>query len=203
MDKTSAEKPKKDKPPTAVDALAMFLDLSDQYFRHTEGLRSIDTISEGYEHNTELDASRLLRMALLRKFVSEGENLCLRKVLAHYVTVARSDRKVPGAEIRVVDDLRAEYKRAKRPIFAMRYEGMENWVEASQIFDLMLNGNVLHADYDKWRTSHELGQTQLMVQVMHMVNDFEKLLVRVRALVTGEQEPISDLLEKHFGPVGE
>jgi len=202
VDKKSAEKPKKDKPPTAVAALEMFLDLSDQYLRYTEGLRSIDTISEGYEHNTELDASRLLRMALLRKFVSEGENLCLRRILAHYVTVARSERQVPKAEIRVVDDLRAEYKRAKRPIFAMRYEGME-WVEASQIFDLMLNGNVLHADYEKWKTSHKLNQTQLMVQVTHMVNNFEKLLVRVRAIVTGDEEPISDLLEKYFESVGE
>ena len=178
-------------------ALEMFHDLSDQYLRYTEGLRSIDTISNGYEHNTELDASRLLRMALLRKFASEGENLCLRKVLAHYVTVARSTRKVPGAEIRVVDDLRAEYKRAKRPIFAMRYDGMD-WVEASQIFDLILNGNVLHADYEKWKTSRELHRTQLMVQVAHMVNDFEKLLMRVRALVAGDEEPIADLLEKHF-----
>ena len=69
--------------------------------------------------------------------------------------------------------------------------------DAQLLFDLILNGNVLHADYSKWEQSHQLIRGVLLVEVEAMVEKSERVLNRVYALVRGDEEPIEDLLEKY------
>lgn len=193
----SCEKKVRDKPPNSQAYCAIFLDLAEQYFRSAALLTAQEPLKNEYEERLRRGASCQLRLALLRKFVVHRENLCIMRVLHHYERLADHQRGLTKQEKRIVGDLRREHSQSIREHqLAMIRMDVERY-DAQLLFDLILNGNVLHADYSKWERSHQLIRGVLLVEVEAMVEKSERVLARVYALVRGDKEPIKDLLEKH------
>lgn len=194
---SQSEKDDKDKPPSSQAYLEIFLDLAGQYFRSAKLLKVQEPLINENEERLRRGASCQLRLALLRKFVAHRENLCLTRILYHYEELVKKQRSMTKQEKRIVQDLRQEYTQSVRDHqLAMIRMDVERY-DAPLLFDLVLNGNVLHADYSKWQKSRQYIQGVILVEVEAMVEKLERLLERVYALVQGDQEPIMDLLEKH------
>lgn len=193
----ACEKSASDKPPNSRAYCEMFLDLAEQYFRSARLVTGLETLKNEYEERRRREASCQLRLALLRKFIVHRENLCITRVLYHYEQLAEQQRGMTKQEKRVVGDLRQEYGQSVRQHrLAMIRLDAERY-DAPLLFDLILNGNVLHADYSKWKQSHQFIRPVILVEVEDMVRKLEQVLTRVYALVRGDEGPIRDLLEKH------
>lgn len=193
------EKVGKDVPPSSQAYCEIFLDLAEQYFRSAELVTAQEPLINEHQDRLRRGASCQLRLALLRKFVVSRENLCITKILHHYEVLAKKRSKVgmTKQERQIVGDLREEYTQAvKEHQLAMVRTDVDRY-DSSLLFDIVLNGNVLHADYSKWQKSQQFIQAVILVEVEEMVGKLEKVLERVYALVRGDEEPLADLLTKH------
>lgn len=166
-------------PPTDEDRLELYSSLARRYERSTRALRAEDS-NPGIV-NAALVDGRLVRAALLRKFyLGADDQVHLDRVAAALGRHALSTGKeaVVEATCRLVhEDFQPKQGDGDDTAPSLL-------IMADEVFRLVVYGNVLHADYGKWRKSSTsyLGPA-FSVSLSKTVHRLERLLLDLLAAV--------------------
>ena len=185
-------------PPTDEDRLEMFSDLAHQYDVATKSLR----LMEGNESvpPSDLNHGRLVRAGLIRKFFLGSDTQ------VHLNKVADSVQVVAECQSAFTDEYRDGCARAKVAYDEWAIKGMslrniggpasrggeDGFYSPRAIFSRVAYGNVLHADYGKWRQTRTHAAHSYMRSLAITLESMESMLISMI-------EPVDRLLGEGRG----
>lgn len=182
-------------PPSDEDRLELFSDLAHQYEVATRPLREAD--ADPRWHSEELTHGRFVRAALLRKFFI-GHDRCV-----HLDKVAESVETVARAAGVFNDEYEAGCAHIRAGMEFLPTTGShitntggptQGTYTPGQVFELVAYGNVLHADYGKWRHTRTHASHMYMASLAGTVHRMEVLLLSLL-------DPVDRLLGEGRGVV--
>lgn len=185
--------PRDSKPPTDEDRLELFSDLAHQYDVATRSLREADT--DASQNSEELTHGRLVRAAFLRKFFIGSDNhVHLDKVVESIEAVARAAGKFDDAFQAGCDNIRGSFPNLLTTGQHITNTGgpTQGTYKPGDVFKLVAYGNVLHADYGKWRQTRTHAGRMYMASLAGTVHRMEHVLL---SLI----DPVDQLLGDHRG----
>ena len=182
-------------PPSDEDRLELFSDLAHQYETATRTLRQADANSAW--HSEELTHGRLVRAALLRKFfIGRDDHVHLDKVVESIEVVARASGIFDDECQAGCANIRAGFEFL--PTTGQHITNMGGPTQGTytpgEVFELVAYGNVLHADYGKWRHTRTHAGRMYMASLAGTVHHMEGLLLSLLG-------PVDKLLGKGRGKV--
>lgn len=168
--------PKQNEPPTEQDRLELFSDLGHQYEIATRALRKAATDSGRQDSN--LPHGWMLRAALLRKFFMGRDNqVHLDKVAEAIGSVAQELGVFDEKYQTCCADVRDGFVSLPTTGTHIRNIGgpASGCYTTEKIFEQVTYGNVLHADYGKWRQTR--ANSAYMKALKGLVHSRESLLL--------------------------
>ena len=185
--------PNDSKPPTDEDRLELFSDLAHQYDVATRSLREAD--HDASRHSEDLTHGRFVRAALLRKFfIDSDSHVHLDKVVESIEAVARAAGTFDDALQAECDTIRASFLNLPTTGQHITNTGgpTQGTYTPGDVFKLVAYGNVLHADYGKWRQTRTHASRMYMASLAGTVHNMEHVLL---SLI----DPVDQLLGDHRG----
>lgn len=173
--------------------MELFSDLAHQYDVATCSLRETDIHAS--RHSEELTHGRFVRAALLRKFFIGSDNhVHLDKVAESVETVARAAGIFDDALRAGCDNIRASFLNLPNTGQHITNTGgpTQGTYTPGDVFKLVAYGNVLHADYGKWRQTRTHASRMYMASLASTAHRMEHVLL---SLI----DPVDELLGEHRG----
>lgn len=183
--------PRTQKPPTDSDRLVLFSDLVNQYEVATRSLRDKDTDASSFSE--DLAHGRMVRAGLLRKFfLGKDKEVHLNQVISSLRNSPHTAPFLGNTDIKSCNRLLNQFEELPDlagSVSVPIYEAEPTW-SSWEIFHFVAYGNVLHADYGKWRTTRTYGTWFFMASLAKTVHHLEELLFSLAKIV-------DDAIDKH------